>query len=236
MHVLSVVLLSPTIVLSLQLPWSIVQHIPYWRGTSSHAVKVPVQLGVMSRCPDALLCENAFNQVLKKVSDKMDLSLVYVAKYVLRCWLGNLRLLAFRLDSSEPDFGVKCMHGAEECAGNVQQLCVAKYEPTFWWEFVQCQNYEGRQNIGNPALALKCARVTGIDWETSKAGKCAGLDGSGRGAEGVGLLKESLALGQKLGIEYVTDTNFPGNGSLLNWNDFQKKLYCTHQRPSSLYP
>lgn len=44
-------------------------------------VKVPVQLGVMSKCPDALLCETTFNAVLEKVRDKMDLSLVYVAKY-----------------------------------------------------------------------------------------------------------------------------------------------------------
>jgi len=44
------------------------------------SVKVPVQLGVMSRCPDALLCEGTFNEVLKKVQDKVDLSLVYVGK------------------------------------------------------------------------------------------------------------------------------------------------------------
>lgn len=43
-------------------------------------VKVPVQLGVMSKCPDALLCETTFNGVLDKVKDKVDLSLVYVAK------------------------------------------------------------------------------------------------------------------------------------------------------------
>ena len=44
--------------------------------------KVPVELGVMSRCPDALLCESVFNNVLHKVSDKVDLSLRYVAKCV----------------------------------------------------------------------------------------------------------------------------------------------------------
>ena len=44
--------------------------------------KVPVQLGVMSRCPDALLCESVFNEVLNRVVDKVDLSLIYIAKYV----------------------------------------------------------------------------------------------------------------------------------------------------------
>ena len=43
-------------------------------------IKVPIQLGVMSRCPDALLCESTFNDVLSKVIDKVDLSLVYIAK------------------------------------------------------------------------------------------------------------------------------------------------------------
>jgi len=33
-------------------------------------IKVQVQLGVMSRCPDALLCESRFNEVLDKVADK----------------------------------------------------------------------------------------------------------------------------------------------------------------------
>jgi hypothetical protein len=42
--------------------------------------KVPVQLGVMSQCPDALLCESVFNEVLQYTGDKMDLSLVYIAR------------------------------------------------------------------------------------------------------------------------------------------------------------
>jgi hypothetical protein len=43
-------------------------------------IKVPIHLGVMSRCPDALLCESTFNEVLSRVIDKVDLSLVYIAK------------------------------------------------------------------------------------------------------------------------------------------------------------
>jgi len=94
------------------------------------------------------------------------------------------------------------MHGPEECAGNVQQLCVHTYEPLkVWWEFVQCQNYEGRNKIGTPELALKCARAANIDWEASQTGKCAGLDGSGKGAEGIRLLQESVTLGHAMGIQ-----------------------------------
>ncbi|TEB30259.1 hypothetical protein FA13DRAFT_1594428, partial [Coprinellus micaceus] len=148
-------------------------------------VKVPVQLGVMSACPDALLCESLFNEVLKHTEDKVDLSLVYVA----------------RIDDSDPDFGVWCKHGPVECAGNVQQLCTKKYAPwPNWWEFVQCQNFEGRYEIGKPGVALKCAEAARIDWEESGVGKCAGFDGSGTGEEGIDLLKQSLQYGQDLGI------------------------------------
>jgi hypothetical protein len=53
-----------------QVPWSL----------SRGEVKVPVVLGVMSKCPDAILCEAVFDRVLKRVSDKIDLSLTYVAR------------------------------------------------------------------------------------------------------------------------------------------------------------
>ncbi|KAM6495894.1 hypothetical protein JOM56_008600 [Amanita muscaria] len=154
---------------------------------TDHAdVKVPVELGVMSRCPDAIFCETIFDRVLQQVKDKVTLSMRYIAK----------------LDPSEPTFGVECMHGPEECAGNVQQLCVAKHaSQSHWWEFVQCQNFGGREHVGQPSLALKCARAVGIDWESSGVGQCAGLDGSGTGAEGVKLLQDSVALTSKLGIK-----------------------------------
>jgi hypothetical protein len=48
--------------------------------TRTDEVKVPVQLGVMSRCPDALICESVFNEVLKTVGEKVNISLVYVAR------------------------------------------------------------------------------------------------------------------------------------------------------------
>ncbi|KAF7292488.1 hypothetical protein HMN09_01233000 [Mycena chlorophos] len=139
---------------------------------------VPVELGVMSRCPDALACEAVFDQVRERVGAKIDLSLVYVAY----------------LNSSEPEFGVTCMHGPQECVGNVQQLCVAKYSSK-WWEFVQCQNRYGRYRVGDEDVAVECGEEIGIEWETSQAGICAVDSG-----EGVELLKKSATQGQALGI------------------------------------
>ncbi|PCH41160.1 hypothetical protein WOLCODRAFT_69436 [Wolfiporia cocos MD-104 SS10] len=149
-------------------------------------VKVPVTLGVMSRCPDALLCESVFDHVLKRVANKVDLSLTFIGTP----------------NASEPNFGVTCMHGPEECAGNVQELCVMKYAPAeHFWEFVQCQNYQGREKIGLPETALQCANSAKIDWEGSGAGTCTGLDGSGKAAEGVQLLQDSVKATRELGIQ-----------------------------------
>lgn len=44
-------------------------------------IKVPVQLGVMSRCPDALHCEDVFDRVLERSSQKVEFSLQYIARY-----------------------------------------------------------------------------------------------------------------------------------------------------------
>ncbi|KAK7061715.1 hypothetical protein R3P38DRAFT_3490620 [Favolaschia claudopus] len=155
--------------------------------TEVQGLPVPVQLGVMSRCPDALACESVFDQVWKEVGQqKMNLSLIYVA----------------RLNSTDKDFGVTCMHGPGECAGNIQQLCVAKYAtPSTWWNFIQCQNAHGRYRVGEPELTLQCAANVGFDWKSSEIGACAGLDVSGKGTEGIQLLRQSLLLGKALHIQ-----------------------------------
>lgn len=50
-------------------------------------VKVPVTLGVMSRCPDAILCESVFDKVLARVGDKVQMSLSFIGKYVYPVYL-----------------------------------------------------------------------------------------------------------------------------------------------------
>lgn len=82
-----------------------------------------------------------------------------------------------------------------------------KYTDTpVWWRFTQCQNFQGRYEVGKPETALKCADAAGIDWKSSDVGQCAGIDGSGKGKEGTGLLRDSVEVTKALGIEYVADT------------------------------
>ncbi|KAH8105958.1 hypothetical protein BXZ70DRAFT_917558 [Cristinia sonorae] len=148
-------------------------------------VKVPVVLGVMSQCPDAILCESVFNDVIQEAGDKIDLSLTFIGV----------------TNSSDPDFGVTCKHGPAECAGNVHELCAQKYEPfAKWWRFVLCQNSQNeRSKIGTPGVTLGCAAQAGIDW-TASAGVCAGPNGAANGEEGLRLLRESVEVTKSLNI------------------------------------
>jgi len=119
--------------------------------------KVPIILGVMSKCPDAFLCESIFDQVLNRVGPKVSLELTFIAK----------------VNETEEEYGISCLHGPSECAGNIHELCAAKHAPRRqWWPFVQCLNYEGRDKIGSIDTSKRCAKASGIDWEASGLGEC----------------------------------------------------------------
>ncbi|KAF8592171.1 hypothetical protein K439DRAFT_1610579 [Ramaria rubella] len=152
--------------------------------------RVPILLGVMSRCPDALLCESVFDGALKQTWGIVDVALSFIGT----------------LDDSDEEFGVTCMHGVQECRGNVQELCAidraASQED--WWHFVQCLNFEGKEQVGDAALAERCAGVASIPWddeisegETTRRGMKSCVESE----EGSDLLKASVKQSQDLGIE-----------------------------------
>lgn len=177
---------------------------------SKGITQVPITLGVMSRCPDAKLCEEVFDSVLDQVGfHKVNVTLSFIARSACSdlksqppVTLTMTRAAAYslfgRLDSSDSDYGVTCMHGKQECAGNVQELCVAKHRGgggavEAWWPWLQCVNMGGLENIGNVGRARNCAEMSGFEWDES-------ISGCVDGAEGVGLLKESVANSKALGI------------------------------------
>lgn len=162
--------------------------------------RVNVALGVMSKCPDALYFETAFDRALDRVNGKVSLDLTYIAH-------PNRSAL----------YGATCMHGDKECEGNVQQLCVidaldpAKAGERFdispsqaqrlWWNFVQCENYRGgRDKIGNENLAKDCLKaVTNkVDWKGDEIEDCV------RGKRGVELLRKSIDETERRDIRCVS--------------------------------
>jgi len=98
---------------------------------------------------------------------------------------------------SEPEYGVTCKHGPEECLGNIHELCAIAHTPSSqqWWPFLQCINYEGSSRIGLDKVSRDCAAVSGIDWEGSGIAKCVS------GKEGRKLLRKSIKRTKKMGIK-----------------------------------
>lgn len=68
----------------------------------------------MSRCPDAHACEASSDRVFGSrssqgvIRDLVQPELVFIGK----------------LNNESVPFGVDCMHGSQECRGNVQTLCM----------------------------------------------------------------------------------------------------------------
>ena len=151
--------------------------------------RVNVTLAVMSRCPDALACEAAFDKVLDRVNAKTRLTMSYIG--------------SIDKDKKHSKYGVECMHGEQECDGNVQQLCVQDaldpvragedfdLSPSAaqkkWWNLLQCQNYAGTSKIGDEGLAQRCLKVVdGPSWDKDGISKCA------HGKQGRKLLQQSV--------------------------------------------
>jgi len=143
----------------------------------------------MSRCPDALACEATFDKVLDRVNAKTRVTMTYIG--------------SIDQDKHHSKYGVECMHGEQECDGNVQQLCVQDalnpvragedfdLSPSAaqkkWWNFLQCQNYAGLSKIGDEGLAQRCLRlVNGPSWDKDGIAKCV------HGKQGRKLLQHSV--------------------------------------------
>lgn len=119
-------------------------------------VRVPVTLGVMSRCPDALFCEGVIDDVLGAVGDLADVALTFIGTCGLSLRLTRLvwSYGARRPNASDGEWGVTCKHGPGECLGNVLELCAVALEPPRpedveltwrprWWDFTLCMNAAG---------------------------------------------------------------------------------------------
>ncbi|SAL96804.1 hypothetical protein [Absidia glauca] len=138
---------------------------------------VPIDLFVMSKCPDAVYCESVFSTVLKKVNAEVVLNFNYIAQY----------------NGSEP-FAHSCMHGTSECLGNIQQLCFQhEYpDPHDWFAFALCLNKQYHQIGLDNKLAQYCAKQVRRSY--SPVEKCT------NSSLGVGLLTESAQKTKQLGV------------------------------------
>ncbi|KAF0373748.1 gamma interferon inducible lysosomal thiol reductase [Gigaspora margarita] len=117
--------------------------------------KVPVQLFVMSRCPDAVACESVFGEVLKQTNDITTIRTNYVATL-----------------NDSTAYGASCKHEDIECIGNIQQLCFRFFYPdqTTFFNFLLCLN-RYIPKIGSRDWAMQCSKEVGVDY--TPVDKCA---------------------------------------------------------------
>ncbi|CAO3635671.1 unnamed protein product [Cunninghamella echinulata] len=122
----------------------------------------------MSKCPNAVYCEQVFRQVLQRVKVPVQLDINYIAEY----------------DSDKPYQHI-CKHGESECLGNIQQLCYHNTYPQInqWFRFILCLNKHYREIGLDNDLAETCASQLNTPYEPVNQCIQSGF--------GVGLLIES---------------------------------------------
>ncbi|KAI5843044.1 hypothetical protein DFP73DRAFT_573834 [Morchella snyderi] len=93
---------------------------PVCHTNNNNKAKVPLEIHIMSKCPDARDClELLVAPALKNVSDIVDFRMSFIGR---------------RLQ----DGTTACMHGPSECLGNSIHLCAARLYPDTYFPFSLC--------------------------------------------------------------------------------------------------
>ena len=190
-------------------------------GTSGPKVKVAMY--VMSKCPFGVKAVDGFTPVLKKMGDRIDFQLDYIADEVPQgqaCPRGR-----------PAHKGFCALHGPPEVKGNIQQLCVRKHYPALaqWLPFIECQNKTWR-NIPNNWEG--CAKQTGLD--VGKLTSC--IDGDeGKQLHSASSKRAKAARASGSPTIYVAGKQYSGGRSLRDFTraacqgmDGQKPADCSN--------
>jgi hypothetical protein len=140
--------------------------------------KVPVDVHIMSKCPDARDClKELVLPTMANVSDKVDFRLSFIG-------------------SLTEDDGVKCMHGQTECLGDITMLCAASAYPDLklYLGFTNCLTTDYAE-IPSQSLIEDCALEHGLDFGVLN--DCMSRD---TGAYGMGLLRDSVKHSSDVGV------------------------------------
>lgn len=142
------------------------------------STKVPLEAHIMSKCPDAKVClRELVLPTMQKVYDKVNFTLSFIGR------------------ATDND-GVACLHGPEECLGNIIELCAQKLypDPKTYLGFTMCMTRD-YPHIPQRSLVEDCALEHAIDF--SELNNCATKDD---GAFGVGMLRGSVRRSSEAGV------------------------------------
>ncbi|KAK5134068.1 hypothetical protein LTR08_006958 [Meristemomyces frigidus] len=149
--------------------------------------RVPLEAHIMSKCPDARDClHDMILPAMQNISHKVDFKLSYIGKYV-PSFLAN-RANANGNSMTDHDDGVTCLHGQEECLGNIIELCAARIypDPKMYLGFTMCLSKQ-YEDIPKRSLIEDCALEHGMSM--AKLNDCT-VDQDG--ALSVDMLKQSF--------------------------------------------
>ncbi|ORX92046.1 hypothetical protein K493DRAFT_339015 [Basidiobolus meristosporus CBS 931.73] len=144
---------------------------------------IPVDLYVMSKCPDTIHCEEVFGGILDKIGSIVNLNVYYIGR--------------------EVNGSLMCKHGEDECRANKMQLCAkALYRwheiPTAWFRLIQCQNKDYEAIGADDSLEYCSLRE---DMSFHKLKECAD------GPYGSSLLSQSFVETREKGISSFLSTS-----------------------------
>ncbi|RMZ72596.1 gamma interferon inducible lysosomal thiol reductase gilt [Pyrenophora seminiperda CCB06] len=140
--------------------------------------KVPVDVHIMSKCPDARDClQKLVLPAMANVSDKVDFRLSMIG-------------------SLTEDDGVQCKHGQTECLGDMIMLCAASSypDPKLYLGFANCLINDFKE-IPDRSLVEDCALEHGLDF--GELNDCMSKES---GAYGMGLLRDSVQHSSDVGV------------------------------------
>ncbi|PQE10254.1 gamma interferon inducible lysosomal thiol reductase protein [Rutstroemia sp. NJR-2017a WRK4] len=149
------------------------------RGGSQHNVQdvlmptnrvVPLEAHIMSKCPDAQDClKMMVLPAMQRVYEKVNFTLSFIG-------------------APTDNDGVACMHGPEECMGNILELCAASLypDPKIYLGFTMCLTRDYK-DIPQRSLVEDCALEHGMDFD--KLNACTVQDDGGFG---MGMLRDSV--------------------------------------------
>jgi len=144
-----------------------------------------IQLFVMSQCPYGTMAEKAVKELTDAIPDLK---------------FGGLYFIATDLENGS----FSSLHGANEVAEDLRQVCIMKYYPEKILNYTVCiaADYANAASIWQ-----NCSSADGMD--------IAKVEGCATGDEGKALLKDNIALANTLGI-YTSPTLLLDNDTLFN--------------------
>ncbi|KAH0605593.1 uncharacterized protein H6S33_004815 [Morchella sextelata] len=145
-------------------------------NNNNNKTKVPLEIHIMSKCPDARDCvELLVAPALKNVSDIVDFRMSFIGR---------------RLQ----DGTTACMHGPSECLGNSIHLCAARLYPDTYLPFSLCLLHDYAR-LPDQDFIESCASKHDVSFE--KVNECiSSLDPDG----GMALLAGSVDRSRRAGV------------------------------------